>query len=400
MMNCDVLIVGGGVSGAMAAISAARNGAEVTLLERGGCLGGMWTAGLIGITLDPDNKCDLLNEFLSLVNHELEKENATIFESQKYILEKLCVSAGVNLLYHTQVYDIQMQNNRIQSVFAISKSGKLEITPKIVIDATGDGDIAAMAGCGFDVGRPEDSKTQPMSMLSLITGIDAVKADPYISDKNKTFWEARNRLKELFTECGLSASLGCASIVPLVKDIYIFSVNQEYGKSGRDVKELTEATLSARKEIYETVCALKTKCPEIFSNLTLISTPECIGVREGRRIHGKYTVTLEDMLAGRHHDDAICTVTYWPDIHSPEKDDKGFTDGGLTIHPYDIPFRSLLPIDVDDLIVAGRCISGDFYAHSSYRVMGNMAAVGDAAGKVAAKSVNEKISLNDIKYSK
>ena len=400
MQKCDVLIIGGGAAGSMAAISAARAGADVIVIERGGCLGGMWTAGLIGITLDPDNKCALLDEFLALVETEQQKGNATIFESQKYILEQLCVDAGAKLMYHTQVYDIEMQGRRIDTVSVISKSGKTIIQPKIVIDATGDGDIAAMAGCGFDVGRPEDSKTQPMSMLSLVTGIDAIKADEYISDQNKTFWQARNRLKELFAECGLSASLGCASIVPLIKDIYIFSINQEYGKSGRDVNELTEATLAARKEVYETVAALKAKCPDIFSDLTLIATPECIGVREGRRIHGKYTVTLDDMLTGRRHDDAICTVTYWPDIHSPEKDDKGFTDGGLTIHPYDIPFRSLLPVDADDLIVAGRCISGDFYAHSSYRVMGNMAAVGDAAGKMAAKAVKENKALSDITYKK
>lgn len=386
----DVLVVGGGVSGTMAAIAAAREGVRVTLIERGGCLGGMWTAGLVGMTLDSGYKEGLLREFLDLVHQEMKCSSATLFETQKYILEELCEKSGVDVWFYSQVSGLQTEGRSIQKINVISKSGITEFQAKVVIDGTGDGDVAAMAGCGFEYGRASDGKAQPMSMIALISGLDE-KADPYISYPGYPFWDARNRLKELLDAVEAPYSIGCPSIQPLCGDIYILSANQEYGKSGCDVKELTNATLHARKQIYCLVKALKEKAPDKFPRIMLVSTPECMGVREGRRIHGQYTVTLEDMIAGREHQDAVCKVRYWVDIHSLEDDGgKGFTDEGIQIQAYDIPLRALLPVDIDNLILAGRCISGDFYAHASYRVAGNMAPVGEAAGKMAAKLVLEK----------
>ena len=385
----DVLIIGGGVGGTMAAIAAARKGVEVTLIERGGCLGGMWTAGLVGMTLDSGYKEGLLSEFLTKVYREKEKNIATIFEIQKFILEDMCRESNVHICLHSQVCSVEVSDRQIRSVQVITKSGLIEFEAKIVIDATGDGDVAAMAGCGFEYGRPSDGKAQPMSMIALVSGIGE-EAKAYISYPKEPFWDARNRLKEVLDRVGASYSIGCPSIQPLCGDIYILSANQEYGKSGCNVDELTEATLNARAEIYRMVRDLKLGAPEIFENLALVATPECIGVREGRRIHGRYTITVEDMIAGKRHEDAVCLVRYWVDIHSLENDGgKGFTDDGVKAQPYDIPFRALLPKDIDNLVLAGRCISGDFYAHASYRVAGDMAPVGEAAGRMAAKAVME-----------
>ena len=385
----DVLIIGGGVGGTMAAIAAARKGVEVTLIERGGCLGGMWTAGLVGMTLDSGYKEGLLSEFLTKVYREKEKNIATIFEIQKFILEDMCRESNVHICLHSQVCSVEVSDRQIRSVQVITKSGLIEFEAKIVIDATGDGDVASMAGCGFEYGRPSDGKAQPMSMIALISGIGE-EAKAYISYPNEPFWDARNRLKAVLDRVGASYSIGCPSIQPLCGDIYILSANQEYGKSGCNVDELTEATLNARAEIYRMVRDLKLGAPEIFKNLALVATPECIGVREGRRIHGRYTITVEDMIAGKRHEDAVCLVRYWVDIHSLENDGgKGFTDDGVKAQPYDIPFRALLPKDIENLVLAGRCISGDFYAHASYRVAGDMAPVGEAAGRMAAKAVME-----------
>ena len=398
--NTDVLVVGGGVSGTMAAIAAARLGVKVSLIERGGCLGGMWTAGLVGMTLDSGYKDGLLSEFLGLVHREKQCGAATIFEIQKYILEKMCRECGVDIYFHSQVYDLEKEERQIRKVNVISKSGRIDFETKIVIDCTGDGDIAVMAGCGFEFGRASDGKAQPMSMIALVGGIDE-RAQDYVSYPDEPFWDARNRLKNVLDSIGATYSIGCPSIQPLCEDIYILSANQEYGKSGCDVAELTEATMNARNEIYCMVRDLREKAPEIFGGITLVSTPECIGVREGRRIHGRYTVTVEDMVAGRTQEDAVCKVRYWVDIHSLENDGgKGFTDDGVKAQPYDIPFRSLLPIDVDNLVLAGRCISGDFYAHASYRVAGNMAPVGEAAGKMAAKAVLENRAIYNLEYVK
>lgn len=399
-VNTEVLIIGGGVSGTMAAIAAGRKGVHVSLIERGGCLGGMWTAGLVGMSLDSGYKDGLLSEFLGKVHQELECGAATLFETQKYLLEQMCMESGVHIYLHSQVYELQKEDREIKTVGVITKSGKLEFHAKVVIDATGDGDVAAMAGCGFDYGRASDGKAQPMSMIALISGIDE-RAKDYIVYPGAPFADARQRFRKVLDEVEAPYSIGSPSIQPLCGDIYILSANQEYGKSGCDVTELTEATLNARKEIYELVRALREKAGDIFENITLVSTPECIGVREGRRIHGRYTVTVDDIVAGKEHEDAICKVRYWVDIHSLENDGgKGFTDDGVKMQPYDLPFRSLLPVDMDNLIVAGRCISGDFYAHASYRVVGNMAPVGEAAGKMAAKAVIENKRVYELPYEK
>ncbi len=398
MIKTDVLIIGGGVSGSMAAIAAARCGADTILVERGGCLGGMWSAGLVGFTIDKGFKNGLINEFLMLVDAEMKKGTATIFETQKYLLEKLCIDAGVKLYFHSQAFEINTEERKISSVKIISKSGVEKIEAKIYIDATGDGDIAYMAGCSFEYGRDGDHKAQPMSMIALVAGLD-VKAEEYYYYPDKPFWTGREQLRALMDNIGVPYSLGCPSIRPIGAGLGVFSINQEYGKNGCNVNELTSATVNARAEIYRAVEILRTKCPEMFGALTLVNTPECIGVREGRRIHCKYTITKEDMLTGKEHPDAVCKVRYWVDIHSLENDGgQGFTDEGITVKPYDLPFRALLPIDCDNLIMAGRSIGGDFYAHASYRVIGNMAPVGEAAGKMAAAAVSKNKNVADIPF--
>lgn len=398
--DTDVLVIGGGVSGTMAAIAAARKGVRVTLVERGGCLGGTWTAALVGMTLDSAGKEGLLHEFLTLAEHEKLQGTATIFEIQKYVLEKLCEESGVEILFHSQICEVRTEGRQITETRVITKSGLIDVHAKIVIDATGDGDVAAMAGCSFAYGRESDGKAQPMSMIALVSGLSE-RAQEYISFPDQPFWDARNRLRELFDSIGAPYSIGCPSIQPLCGDIYILSANQEYGKCGSDVDELTEATLHARSEIYRLVSALRKGAPDIFGSLFLVNTPECIGVREGRRIRGRYTVTLDDMIAGRRHEDAVCLVRYWVDIHSLENDGgKGFTDEGIKMQPYEIPFRALLPEDMDNLVLAGRCISGDFYAHASYRVAGDMAPVGEAAGVMAAKAVAEGRRIYELIYEK
>lgn len=396
--NTNVLVIGGGVSGTMAAIAAARTGVDVTLVERGGCLGGMWTAGLVGCTLDSGYKAGLLSEFLGIVNREMKVGSATLFETQKYVLEDLCLQAGVKVYLYSQVCGVKKEGRNICSVSIISKSGKREIEADVIIDATGDGDVADMAGCGFDYGRASDGKAQPMSMIALISGLDE-RAKDYISYPGEPFWDARRKLRTLFDETGAPYSIGCPSIQPINGGIYILSANQEYGKSGCNAAELTEATIHARNEIYRMVKTLKEKGPDCFADITLVSTPECIGVRESRRIHGRYTVTVEDMIQGKEQPDAVCKVRYWVDIHSLDNDGgAGFSDEGIKAQPYDIPSRALLPEDVDNLVLAGRCISGDFYAHASYRVAGNMAPVGEAAGKMAARAVLEKTPVYKVEY--
>jgi len=378
LVEADVLIIGGGVAGSMAAISAARNGVKTVLIERSGVLGGMWTAGFIGVTLDGDNKGGVFKEFSDRVAEEERENVGTAFEIKKAVLEKMCLDAGVEVLFGTTVVSVAVSEGKIVTVEIVSKSFCENVYPKIVIDATGDGDVAYLAGCEYDIGL--EGKTQPMSMVALVSGVGE-NAKGYMG------WNGKEAFKELLDGVNARYSLGFPNIAPCGGGLYQLSINQEFGYIGTSAADVTRATMSARQEIFALVKSLKKTEP--FKNIALIATPELIGVREGRRIRGRYQITVEDIVSGKKHENPVCTVTYWVDIHSFKAGDKGYSDMGIKSQPYDIPLDALLAKDIDNLVLAGRCISGDFYAHASYRVMGNMAATGDAAGKYAAKSVLE-----------
>lgn len=372
----DVVVIGGGVAGTMAAIAAARQGKRTALCERSGTLGGMWTSGMIGVTLDAENKGGLLKEFLTKVNEE--SGSATTFETKKYVLERMCTEAGVELCLGCTFVNAETENGEITCVRCASKSGTVAFKAAMYIDATGDGDVAASAGCEFALGNSE-GKTQPMSMVALVEIVGGL-------DKKYLGWDGRENFKALLDSPGAAYSLGCPNISPCGGELYQLSINQEYGKSALNCNDVSLASVNARKEIFETV--KKLRCGGM--NITLVSTPEFIGVREGRRIKCLYNITLEDVISGARFPDAVCRVTYWVDIHSFAPGDKGYSDSGVTVKPYDIPLRAMLPEKIGNLVLAGRCIGGDFFAHASYRVMGNMASVGEAAGVYAAKKVAKK----------
>jgi hypothetical protein len=160
--------------------------------------------------------------------------------------------------------------------------------------------------------------------------------------------------------------------------------NHQYGVSATSADQITEATLRGRAEVNRLVDALR-RLGDPWTHLQLVATAEQIGVREGRRIHGLYTVSTDDLAQGVHHDDAVCRVTFGVDIHSPAPQrSKGIEGTTVRARPYDIPYRALIARDAGGLLLAGRCISGDFVAHSSYRVTGNAVAMGEAAGVAAA----------------
>jgi len=169
-------------------------------------------------------------------------------------------------------------------------------------------------------------------------------------------------------------------------DLFFLMANHEYGFLGTNAEDLTEATLRARVELHRLVDGLR-GLGGVWSRLHLVATGAHIGVREGRRVHGRYAVTVDDIAIGRRHPDAVCRVTFGIDVHSTDKSKGNAVETHpIRFQPYDIPLRALIARDVDGLMMAGRCISGDFLAHSSYRVTGNAVSMGEAAGKVAASA--------------
>ena len=390
--RAQVIVCGGGPAGVCAAIAATRQGADTLLIERGNCLGGIWTSGLLSWILDNENKQGILREILSALERAGKgyygrgHNFITLPEPLKLLLESLCREAGVRLLYHAQVCGAQAQDNRMDAVICESKEGRAAYRAAAFVDATGDGDLSYYAGCGFDLGKPETGELQPMSLIALVDGVDAEAARAF--NNTLPYLEGQNAKKLMQAEmrgAGVDPSYDHPSLFHVQDGLWLMMTTHAYGADPFSADSLTPATLQQRQELHAQVEALRAR-GGVWKNLRLVATAPSIGVREGRRIHGRYTVTWEDAVRGARFDDAICRVNFGFDIH-PLRRENSFEQErrDLRSQPYDIPLRALQAKDVEGLYLAGRCISGDFYAHSSYRVTGDAAAMGEAAGQAAAR---------------
>jgi hypothetical protein len=287
-----------------------------------------------------------------------------------------------------------------------SKSGRQAWAAATFVDATGDGDLAAQAGCGYDVGHPETGECQPMSLIAVLGGLRFDEVRQYTTHEN-----GKPLLLAELAQVGVSPSYSAPTLVcvregdgggvPRSRNgLFILMANHEYGVSATDADEITHATLRARSEVHGMVASLR-RLGGVWQDVTLIGTAGQIGVREGRRVRGRYTVTQEDLLTGVRHEDAICRVTFPIDVHStnPARGKSTETvNRTMKSQPYDIPLRALMARDVDGLVLAGRCISGDFIAHSSYRVTGNAVAMGQAAGTVAALAAQQGCLPHEVPF--
>lgn len=370
----DVVVCGGGPAGVSAAIAAARAGATTTLIESHGCLGGVWTAGLLSSLIDWQNKQGFVRELDAELTRRGARTAGHTYDAEvmKLLLEELCLAARVRIRLHTRVVAAARDGNRVVCAITESKSGREAWAGRVFIDATGDGDLAAQAGCGFDFGR--DGQSQPMSLMAVVTGLRAADIAPCIYRAE----EHDLRIDRFLAAIGFEPTYRRPCLFRIHDDLFAFMANHEPG-SGLDAQSVTDATLRARAEIHRVVAALRQRGGP-WSGIRLVATGAQIGVREGRRIHGRYCVTVDDVIRGARHDDAVCRVTFPVDIHAGNS----FGNERVKHQPYDIPLRALIAKDANNLLLAGRCISGDFLAHGSYRVTGNAVAMGEAAGVAAA----------------
>ncbi|MCB1235330.1 MAG: FAD-dependent oxidoreductase [Verrucomicrobiae bacterium] len=402
----DVIVCGGGPAGFTAALASARSGAKTALLEVNGCVGGVWTAGMLSWIIDSKNKPGIMRELVArLETDKLGRyvESSFVYhpEPMKLALENLLLESGVTIRLHTRVVGaVADDNDRLTTVLTESKSGREAWTAKAFVDCTGDGDLAAQAGCEFEYGRPGDGVTQPMSLMALFHGVKTDDIAPFVNHLAEERGLGRgkaNFLAEL-RRGGIDPSYGGPSIFEIHDGLYAMMANHQYNVSAVNADDVTEATLEARRENYAMIAALR-KMGGPWKNVEIVSTGEQIGTREARRIHGRYTVTDDDLKNGSRFDDGICRVTFGIDVHSTKPGEtKAIESKPFKSQPYDIPLRSLIAADVDGLMVAGRCISGGFIAHSSYRVTGDAVAMGEAAGVACAVAAREKVLPHEVPF--
>ncbi len=404
--EADVVVCGGGPAGVAAAVAAARAGAKTRLLEAHGCIGGIWTSGLLSYLLDTGNKPGMMQEILAALRAR-EKDarrvpNMYDPEAMKLLLEQMCLEAGVELQLHTRcAAAVRNTAERLALVVTESKSGREAVRGKVFIDCTGEGDVAHQAGCKWDYGRPETGDAQPMSFIVLLTGIHLDEIRPYVSSLPGDSWAGpKDALAGIIKETtGFAPSYAKPSLFPIRETLFCLMANHEYGFRGFDAREVTEATLQGRAELHRMIDGLRSLGGP-WKDLRICASPEQIGTRESRRIHGRYTISSDDIREGARFDDAVCRCAFPVDVHSTTVDaGKGIEAAPVRAKPFDIPYRSLVAKDVDGLMMAGRCISGDFYAHSAYRVTGNAVTMGQAVGFAAASAVEENVMPHEIDWA-
>jgi hypothetical protein len=313
------------------------------------------------------------------------------FDPECYKLATLDLldEAGVRFLLHAFASGVAGDGAEGGVVFE-TKSGPLVIDAHAIVDCSGDGDVAAAAGAPYDVGRDCDELSQPMTLMFRMVEFDRARFARYVGD-NADQWRGVHGLWKLVAEAEASGELDLPR-----EDILFFGTPHEREVSvnstrapglGHDVWDLTRAEWTCHRQMRQIERFLRTRVPG-FEQAYNAQSGASVGVRETRRIRGRYALTGEDVLRARKFDDAIARGSYPIDIHDPKG--KGTVLTRLPLREaYDIPLRCLLPLGLDRVLVAGRCISGTHEAHSSYRVTPIAMATGHAAGVCGALAARE-----------
>lgn len=409
MKKYDVAVIGGGFAGFAAAVASAREGAKTILIEKSGALGGALNLALIMpfmvngtqidgkyVRLSEGIFADVCRETSALMREYegIETDPNRFWDyNDEYIkaaLNRIAISSGVELLLHSYVTAANKDGEHIKSVTLAGRSGTFEIEADRFVDATGDANLAYLAGCPFRLGR-DDGLCQPMTLCFRIAGVT--------EEARKRLWTNRDEVTKIWT--GLQAE---GKIRNPREDVMMFTTFVDgvvHVNSTRVIKlnptdpfDLTKAEIEAREQVLELFAFAKKYMPG-FENAQLLSTACEIGVRESRMIIGDYVLTADDLKACTKFEDSIAFGNYDIDIHSP--------DGAGTSHYYfkpgeyySIPYRSLIAKNADNLLVAGRCISTDHDAQASIRIMPIVCTLGEAAGTAAALSVSSNTDIRSI----
>ena len=402
----DVLVVGGGYAGFGAAMCAARNGAKTMLVEQQSALGGLVTMGYVALTFS------YIEGVAYELFHVLKSINGVTgrfvdVEKTKVVLEQMLLKEKVQILYNTSVVDAIVENNTITGAVIFNKGGFQAIKAKRVIDASGDGDVSAYAGVPFEVGFPEmNNYNQASSLVMHIGNVDMEKYNA-LGD-TIAFWE--NKIKAAvdngeypyMIDRRINWLVRVPGRDPKHQELYICYAHSRNCRC-LDGEDLTRQLIEQRQQCQWTMEFCKKNIPG-FEGAWLIDTAPMLGVRDSRRIMCEYKLTADDLINGARFDDAIMRAMHAFDAHHPvdvghvkhvmRPNEKGemvrrYVDPGFW---REVPYRALVTLKIDNLLVAGRNFSADFMAQSGNRLVLECLNMGQAAGTAAALSIKDGVT--------
>ena len=429
----EVLVIGGGPAGFGAAVAAARNGAKTMLIEQNSVLGGMSTSGLIGPFMTCyDNDCTEqlvkgvfdelclrteemggaihpskisgMNTYNSYYLASHEHVTPYLSETLAVVMDQMVTEAGVKVLFNTRLADVITEDGKISHVIVLMKEGLAAIKADCYIDGTGDADVAVGAGVPTWKGDKESGVMQPTTLFFEVGNIDR---EPFIAELEANKYRLDDHMGNAYSwrvqegkktgewkidknEIGMYES-------PIPGRFKVNTTRMSF-VDATNTEHITSAMMEGRKQIQDILAFMRKNVPGC-EKVELIQVAPSLGVRETRHIVGKYELTTEDVLNRAIFEDAVCTFAYALDVHLSEGGGVIFT---CVDKYYTIPYRCMLPVGCDNLLVAGRCICGSSEAAASYRVMPACVALGQAAGTAAAIAVRdgltpEAVPMNELK---
>lgn len=403
----DSIVIGGGFAGVTTAISAARAGSDVLLVEKSNALGGAAAINLVnpfmpnGTVIVKDGEREqfpLSQGLFTEIKDELVKLDAidkggVIFHEEylKLVLNRMAIDSGVTLLFNSVLADVTRDGDTIESVRLVSKGTSNLFYADYFVDATGDGNLAELAGLESQLGRAKDGLSQPMTLCFRVANVDLEK-----------FSKSRASINPLYQQFQAEGKItnpreNVLIFHNLVDGVLHFNSTRVVKHNPVDPFEVTRAEIMAREQVFELFDFLKEHI-DGFQDADLLSTAAEIGVRESRKVLGEYVLTEEDLVSCKRFEDSIALGNYDIDIHNPEGSGTShyyFPEGEY----YTIPYRIMVPKGMRNVLVTGRCVSATHEAQASIRILPIVACLGQAAGEAVALAHENKSSVGEIDVS-
>ena len=397
----DVIVVGAGPAGIGAAVAAGRGGAKTLLVDQCGSVGGMSTVGLMShFTGTVGNRIyrEILDRAKETYFYDPGEDVFIDPELLKIVYYQMLEEAGVTVLLYTFVCDAVMDGHTVKGIVCENKSGRKIFRADVVVDCSGDGDLAYRSGAAYSEGRGTDGKMQPATLMFKVGGVDMERA--CLPGSFETLVPTEKGELQALARQHLPYPAGHVLLYRSpVPGVVTCNMTNAVGIDGTKAEDLTRAEITCRKQMIPIVRFLREYAPG-YENCYIVSAASLIGIRETRHFKGVKTLTEEDILQARQFEDGVVYGAWFNfDVHNiagAGLDETGLQRDFPQAKGYTIPYGCLVPEKIDGLLLAGRNISGTHMAHSSFRAMPICVATGWAAGTAAAISVKQGIAVREV----